>query len=60
MGHVSFRSPLPEPWRGLREEQLSKIVGFENCVFVHATGFCGGHKSKDGALKMVRAAMKLA
>lgn len=46
------RKFLPESWRGLREEVLSKKAGIEGCVFVHANGFIGGHKSRDGALQM--------
>jgi len=36
------RKPLPEEWRGLRDEALSQVTGVSGCVFVHATGFIGG------------------
>lgn len=36
------RRPLPEAWRGVRDEQLSELVGRPGCVFVHASGFIGG------------------
>ncbi len=36
------RKPLPEVWRGVRDDALSKISGVEGCVFVHASGFIGG------------------
>jgi len=52
-----LRSPLPESWRGLRNEQLSSLIGIEKSIFCHATGFCGGHETKEGALQMVRLAM---
>lgn len=32
------RKPLPESWRGLRDEELSKLTNIENCVFVRM--FC--------------------
>lgn len=36
------RKALPEAWRGLRDEELSKVSGIEGCIFVHASGFIGG------------------
>ena len=45
------RLPLPEPWRGLRDE-LSKKCEVENCVFVHVSGFIGGSTTKEGAVEM--------
>ncbi|CAJ0557860.1 unnamed protein product, partial [Mesorhabditis spiculigera] len=41
------RGPLPKKWRGLRDEELSSVVGVEGCVFVHMTGFIGGHKTRE-------------
>ncbi|CCE89487.1 Myg1p TDEL_0A01550 [Torulaspora delbrueckii] len=49
-----FRKGLPEPFRGLRDEELSKKSGIPDCVFIHAAGFIGGTKTKDGALKMAQ------
>lgn len=46
------RKFLPEPWRGLRDEELSKIVGVDGLVFVHHTGFIGGAKTKEAAIEM--------
>lgn len=59
--HNSFtqRLPLPESWRGLRDEQLSSIVGIPDCIFVHATGFLGVHKTRAGVLQMAKLAMKM-
>lgn len=36
------RKALPEAWRGLRDEELSKVSGIEGGIFVHASGFIGG------------------
>ncbi|KAI8925599.1 metal-dependent protein hydrolase [Entophlyctis helioformis] len=53
------RKPLPEPWMGLRDEALSTLSGIDGCVFVHASGFIGGNKTKDGALKMAKKALQM-
>ena len=57
------RRPLPEAWRGVRDEDLDKVINDdaektgkakipEGAVFVHASGFIGGHKTKEGAYAM--------
>lgn len=51
------RKALPEPWRGVRDEDLSGVTGIEGCIFVHASGFIGGNKTKDGALEMAKRAV---
>ena len=48
----SNRNPLKEEWRGLGQEETAKISGISDIVFVHASGFIGGAKSYEGALKM--------
>ncbi|XP_038977564.1 MYG1 protein C694.04c [Phoenix dactylifera] len=52
------RMPLPLPWRGLRDDELSKESGIPGCVFVHMSGFIGGNQTYEGALAMARAALK--
>lgn len=49
-----FRKGLPEPLRGLRDQELSDKSGIPECVFIHAAGFIGGTKTKEGALKMAQ------
>lgn len=51
------RKPLPEAWRGVRDEKLSEVSGIEGGIFVHAAGFIGGNKSKQGALEMAQKAL---
>ncbi|EFR00460.1 hypothetical protein MGYG_03462 [Nannizzia gypsea CBS 118893] len=57
------RKALPETWRGARDSELDKIIAKEmeekqreeipeGAIFVHASGFIGGHKNKTGALAM--------
>ena len=46
------------PWVGLRDKDLEQASGIEGAVFVHATGFIGGAKSREGALKLADAALQ--
>lgn len=48
------RKFLPKPWRGLRDEELSKKAGVEGLVFVHHSGFIGGAKNEEAALLMAK------
>ena len=41
-------------WRGVRDEELSKLSGIPGCIFVHASGFIGGNETYEGALEMAR------
>ena len=52
------RQPLPEAWRGVRDEKLDEILGAPpGAVFVHAAGFIGGHKTFEGAMHMATTAL---
>ncbi|KAJ7038169.1 metal-dependent protein hydrolase [Mycena alexandri] len=53
------RKALPEAWRGLRDDTLSAASGIEGCVFIHASGFIGGNKTKEGAMKLATAALAM-
>ena len=46
------RKPLPEAWRGVRDDQLDEVTGVLGGVFVHAAGFIGGNKTFEGAKAM--------
>ena len=57
------RKPLRETWRGVRDSDLDGVIAAEaeskglekipeGAIFVHASGFIGGHKTKEGALAM--------
>ncbi|KAF2732446.1 MYG1 protein-like protein [Polyplosphaeria fusca] len=50
------RKDLPDPWKGVRDEELSNVSGIPGGVFVHAAGFIGGNQTFDGALAMAKAA----
>ena len=53
------RKPLPEAWRGFRDEKLDAITGVDGGVFVHAAGFIGGNKNFEGAKAMALKALDL-
>ena len=57
------RLPLPEAWRGLRDAELDAVLQAEGveagAIFIHRSGFIGGHKTKEGALAMARLAVKI-
>jgi uncharacterized UPF0160 family protein len=58
-GGFDNRKDLPDAWKGLRDEELSKVSGIDGCVFVHASGFIGGNKTQEGALDMARKAVAM-
>jgi len=53
------RKALPEVWRGLRDDVLSQASGIDGGIFVHASGFIGGNKTKEGALALARKALEM-
>lgn len=58
-GSFENRKSLPDAWKGVRDEELSKVSGIPGCVFVHAGGFIGGNTTFDGALKMAQKAVEV-
>ena len=52
------RKPLPLPWRGLVDDELSEATGIPGCVFVHMSGFTGGNRIYEGALALVRSYLR--
>lgn len=53
------RLALPEEWRGLRDDELSNKSKIDGCIFVHASGFIGGNKTKEGAIQMAIFSMQM-
>jgi len=53
------RKALPEMWRGLRDDKLSEVSEIDGGIFVHASGFIGGNKTKKGALEMAKKALTM-
>ena len=58
-GGFENRKDLPDPWKGLRDEELSETAGIDGCVFVHASGFIGGNMTCPGALEMAKKAVDM-
>jgi uncharacterized UPF0160 family protein len=56
-GGFENRKDLPNPWKGVRDEELDKVSGIPGGVFVHAAGFIGGNKTFGGALAMAQKAV---
>lgn len=54
----SMHKPLPESWRGLEEKALDAVTGIPGGIFCHASGFIGGHATKEGALALAKAAIE--
>lgn len=54
------RLGLPLEWRGLRDDELSKISGIPGCVFVHYNRFIGGNATYEGVLQMAAKSLEMA
>jgi len=46
------RLSIVKNWWGIRGEDLDKLVGGNGAIFVHASGFIGGHKTFEGVMSM--------
>ncbi len=54
------RFKFPSEWFGLRDSELDALTGVEpGAVFVHHTGFTGGHKTRSGVEAMVNKALEV-
>jgi len=59
IGSFDNRAPFPVKWRGIRDTKLSEITGIPDCIFVHANGFIGGNKTKEGAYQMAKLSLQI-
>jgi len=57
-GSFKNRKDMPDAWKGLRDEELSKVAGIDGCVFVHASGFIGGNVTEEGVKQMAAKAVE--
>ena len=55
----SFENRKSLPWKGLRDEDLSKASGIDGGIFVHVSGFIGGNKTFEGAMAMAAKAIEM-
>ena len=53
----SQRLPLPEAWRGLQEEEFSRVAGIADGVFCHPSGFICGARSQESAIRLAEKAI---
>lgn len=53
-----LRKALPERLRGLRDNELAQLTGIESIVFVHMSGFIGGTKTREDALRLAALALE--
>ncbi|XP_050070116.1 MYG1 exonuclease [Anopheles maculipalpis] len=51
------RKFLAKAWCGVRDENLVRVSGIAGSNFCHQTGFIGGNKTREGALKMAIASL---
>ena len=56
-GSFTARLDLPEPWAGLRDNELAAVTGVADSVFCHLNLFIGGARSFEGALKLAELAL---
>ena len=48
---MELRKPFPEEWRAKSDEELQKITGIKDAVFVHVSGFVSFWHFKKSAIK---------
>ena len=53
------RMKLHPEWCALRDEELIAKSGIDGATFVHAAGFIGGNKTREGALAMAAKTIEL-
>lgn len=52
------KKKLPEPWAGLRDEDLAKVTGVPDAVFCHTGRFIAVATSYEGIMKLSKIALK--
>lgn len=55
---MKVRTPLPEKWAGLREEDLKKVTGIPGAIFCHKGRFISVWETKEDALKALKKVME--
>jgi uncharacterized UPF0160 family protein len=58
-GSFAQRLPLPEAWAGLSGPALAEASGIADAEFVHTRRFVGAARSREGALAMAAAAIRI-
>ena len=55
---MKVRTPLPEKWAGLHEEDLREVSGISGAIFCHKGRFISIWETKEDAIKALHIAMK--
>lgn len=55
---MSVRTPLPEKWAGLLEEDLVKVSGIEGAIFCHKGRFISVWRRKEDAMQALKICLK--
>ena len=50
------RKPFPEPWRGLKGDELAQVSGVTGATFCHMAGFFAVANSKKAAIELAKIA----
>lgn len=56
-GSFQLKCPLPEAWRGKKQDELTKVV--PSMIFCHASGFIAGAKDKQDVMKLAKIALEV-
>ncbi|KAM0687362.1 hypothetical protein COBT_001401 [Conglomerata obtusa] len=59
VGSFENKVPFYEKWRGLRNEELQKVCGVKDAIFVHASGFLAICNSFDGILELCKKSLEI-
>lgn len=57
-GSFQVRKPLPESWRGKRNEDFDLATGISGGIFCHRVGFMCAMQTKEGALALAQKALE--
>lgn len=56
---LTSRKGYPESWRGLRDEEFSKVAEVPDGIFCHPGGFLMGTKSKESILELAKKSLSM-
>ena len=57
-GSFAQKLPLPATWAGLPEEELARVTGVPDAVFVHLRRFVAAARTRDGAIALAKLALQ--
>lgn len=57
-GSFAQKLPLPAEWAGLPEEELARVTGVPDAVFVHLRRFVAAARTRDGAIALAKLALQ--